>query len=94
MRWKFRKLVKHPLDVESYNPKTGLRLKIYYRELVRERTMFIGMGVAIGAAVSFGVSLLAGVESQLVGPAFVITTTAGTILAILQCRANPYGDLR
>lgn len=88
-----RKLEKHPLDVESYNPKTGLRLKIYYRELIRERVMFIGIGVLIGSILDLWAFLFTGVDFRIVVVPLIVVSAFGAIVALTHIGANPYGDL-
>ena len=90
----FRKLRKHPLDVESYNPRTGLRLKIYYRELLRERLMFIGFGIIIGAALNTAILFVVGVGEMVIAPAYVAAMVIRLIVCIANRGANPYGDLK
>lgn len=90
----FRKLRKHPLDVESYNPRTGLRLKIYFRELLRERLMFIGFGMIIGAAFNTAFLMFMGFDGSAVVLAFIAAMLIGTVICIANRGANPYGDLK
>jgi len=91
---KFRKLEQHPLDVTSTNPRTGLVLKIFFRELVRERVFFLGMGITVGALLNFMVCVAFGRPTPEMGVAFVLPTLLGILMTVMNRGANPYGDLR
>jgi hypothetical protein len=69
-------------------------LKIYFRELLRERLMFIGFGIVIGSALNTAALLLIGGDGHVIIPAFIVVMLIGLILTITNRGANPYGDLK
>jgi hypothetical protein len=88
---KFRKLEKHSLNVQLKNsPYT----KIFFRELVRERVFFLGMGITVGALFDFAICIVLGRPTPDMGVAFVLPTLLGVVMTVMNRGANPYGDLR